>query len=185
MRETTAADDDEASAHDGDAVRGVDELFSEVYARLKAMARRRGPARGATLDTTALVHELYLRMQQGGDLRFDAPAQFFAYAARALRHLLANRARDRLRLRAGGAWVRVTLDAHDERLAVENAHEALSLEDSLQALEQRNARAARVVELRYFAGLPVERIAGLLGVDRRTVHRDWRFARAFLHARLG
>ncbi len=163
---------------------GVDALFEAVYARLKAMASRRTPAHGGTLDTTALVHELYLRMPRGDDLRFEAPAQFFGYAARAMRHLLANRARDRMRLRAGGDWVRVTLDAHDERLAIENAGEALALEESLQALEQDHARAARVVELRYFAGLPVEQVAELLGVDRRTVHRDWRFARAFLGSRL-
>ncbi len=164
---------------------GVDALFTEVYARLKAMASRRATPRGSTLDTTALVHELYLRMQRDDGLRFEAPAQFFGYAAQAMRHLLANRARDRLRMRAGGDWARVTLDAQDERLAVETAHDALSLEESLQALEQGHARAARVIELRYFAGLPVERIAELLEVDRRTVHRDWRFARAFLNERLG
>ncbi|HUD41669.1 MAG TPA: ECF-type sigma factor [Dokdonella sp.] len=169
----------------GDGARGVDELFTEVYARLKAMASRKAAAGGATLDTTALVHELYLRMQHGDDLRFDAPAQFFGYAARAMRHLLANRARDRLRLRAGGAWARVTLDTHDEQLAVDSANEVLALEESLQALEHSHARAARVIELRYFAGLPVERVAELLEVDRRTVHRDWRFARAFLNERLG
>lgn len=182
----TAADavDVQAAQVGGDGARGVDELFTEVYARLKAMASRKC-ARGGTLDTTALVHELYLRMQHGDDLRFEAPAQFFGYAARAMRHLLANRARDRLRLRAGGAWARVTLDAQDEQLAIESANEALSLEESLQALERRNARAARVIELRYFAGLPVEQVALMLDVDRRTVHRDWRFARAFLNARLG
>ncbi len=174
----------QAAAAAGSGARGVDELFTEVYARLKAMASRKAAARGATLDTTALVHELYLRMQHAGDLRFEAPAQFFGYAAHAMRHLLANRARDRLRLRAGGDWARVTLDAHDERLAVDHASEALTLEESLQALEQRNARAAKVIELRYFAGLPVEQVADVLGVDRRTVHRDWRFARAFLNARL-
>ena len=168
-----------------DGTRGVDDLFTEVYARLKAMARRRAGPRGATLDTTALVHELYLRMQHGDDLRFEAPAQFFGYAARAMRHLLANRARDHLRLRAGGAWVRVTFDAHDERLAIESAHDALSLEESLQALERSHPSAARVIELRYFTGLPVEQVAALLDIDRRTVHRDWRFARAFLNARLG
>jgi RNA polymerase sigma factor (TIGR02999 family) len=169
----------------GDAARGVDALFTEVYARLKAMASRRVGTHGATLDTTALVHELYLRMQNVDGLRFEAPAQFFGYAALAMRHLLANRARDRLRLRAGGDWARVTLDAHDEQLAVESAHDALALEESLQALEQSHARAARVIELRYFAGLPVEQVAELLAVDRRTVNRDWRFARAFLNTRLG
>jgi RNA polymerase sigma factor (TIGR02999 family) len=182
----TSADATAAAAHAaGTGARGVDELFTEVYARLKAMASRRASIAGATLETTALVHELYLRMQRGGELRFEAPAQFFGYAARAMRHLLANRARDRLRQRAGGAWVRVTLDAQDERLAIENANEALALEESLQALEQSHARAAHVIELRYFAGLPVEQVADLLGIDRRTVHRDWRFARAFLNDRLG
>lgn len=183
----TAADAAGAQAKHaaGGGARGVDELFTEVYARLKAMASRRASAPGATLETTALVHELYLRMQRGDGLRFEAPAQFFGYAASALRHLLVNRARDRLRLRAGGAWARVTLDAQDEQLAIENANEALALEESLQALEQSHARAARVIELRYFAGLPVEQVAELLGVDRRTVHRDWRFARAFLNERLG
>lgn len=177
--------DAQAAQAAGDGARDVDSLFTEVYARLKAMVSRKAAACGATLDTTALVHELYLRMQHGDDLRFEAPAQFFSYAARALRHLLANRARDRLRLRAGGAWARVTLDVHDEQLAIESANEALSLEESLQALERRHARAARVIELRYFAGLPVEEVAEVLAVDRRTVHRDWRFARAFLNARLG
>ena len=163
---------------------GVDELFSTVYARLKAMASRRSAERGATLDTTALVHELYLRMHRGEEMRFEAQAQFFTYAARAMRHLIINRARDRLRLRAGGDLARVTLDVHDERLAIENSGEALALEESLQALEQSHPRAAQVVELRYFAGLPVEKIAELLDIDRRTVNRDWRFARAFLNTRL-
>lgn len=182
----TAADTADAQGEPAaGGARGVDELFTEVYARLKAMASRKAAVRGATLDTTALVHELYLRMQHGDGLRFQAPAQFFGYAARAMRHLLANRARDRLRLRAGGAWARVTLDAHDDQLAVESANEALALEEALQALECSHARAARMIELRYFAGLPVERVAELLEVDRRTVHRDWRFARAFLNERLG
>ena len=82
----------------------IDELFDAVYDRLKAMASRQ-LARGApgTLDTTALVHELYLRLDRERDLAFAHPAQFFAYAARAMRHLLADRARARLRFKAGGA----------------------------------------------------------------------------------
>lgn len=90
----------------------TDALFTEVYERLKAMASRRlaGQRRNGTLDTTELVHELYLRMGDRPSLRFQEPTQFFAYAAHAMRHLLINRARDRLRLRAGGQWNRVTLD---------------------------------------------------------------------------
>lgn len=163
----------------------TDALFTEVYQRLKAMASRRlSTASGHTLDTTALVHELYLRIGDNAALNFSAPGQFFAYAARAMRHLLTDRARDRLRLRAGGSWVGVTLDGEDQRLAIDSAEEALALEEALGKLAQTDERAARVVELRYFAGLSLEQTAEALGVARRTVDRDWEFARAFLHAEL-
>jgi len=164
----------------------ADAMFAAVYDRLKAMASRRlaGHQRH-TLDTTALVHELYLRIGDDPALKFAAHAQFFAYAARAMRHLLSDRARDRLRLRAGGGWESVTLDGEDLRLAIDSAEEALALEDAVAALERTNARAAQVVVLRYFAGLSLEQTAEVLGFARVTVDRDWRFARAFLHARLG
>jgi RNA polymerase sigma factor (TIGR02999 family) len=163
---------------------GVDALFEQVYDRLKAMASRQGSVQGATQQTTALVHELYLRMQRGRSLDFETSAQFFAYAARAMRHMLRDRARDRLRLRAGGDWDRQTLDPDDVRLVVDTADEALAMDEALVALESVSARAAQVVELRYFAGLTTEQAADALGLNRRTVHRDWDFARAFLNARL-
>lgn len=164
----------------------TDVLFVEVYARLKTMASRQlaGQRRNATLDTTELVHELYLRMGQRQELRFQEPAQFFTYAARAMRHLLINRARDRLRLRAGGQWLRITLDDDDLKLAFDTAEQALALDAALDALEQTDARAAKVVELRYFAGLSLEQVAETFGLARRTIDRDWRFARAFIKARL-
>ncbi len=174
-----AVEADPASATD------VDALFAQVYDRLKAMAGRQRRAGGATLQTTALVHELYLRLQRGRELSFQSPAQFFAYAARAMRHLVRDRARDRLRLRAGGDWESVTLDSHDASLAIDSAEEALALEEALAALEQSSPRAAQIVELRYFAGLSMEQMSDILDLNRRTIHRDWRFARAFLHARLG
>ncbi|HMM68303.1 MAG TPA: ECF-type sigma factor [Dokdonella sp.] len=161
-----------------------DVLFATVYKRLKAMASRQLARRaGDTLDTTALVHEMYLRVGKR-DPRFDREEQFFAYAARAMRHLLADRARDRLRLRAGGAWTSITLNGDDARLSIDNAEQALQLEDALTRLEQHDPRAARIVELRYFAGLSLEQVADALGLGRRTVVRDWRFARAFLHEKL-
>jgi RNA polymerase sigma factor (sigma-70 family) len=89
-----------------------------------------------------------------------------------------------LRLRAGGQWNRVTLDDRNAQLAIETAEQALALDVALDALEQADARAARVVELRYFAGLSLEQVAGTLGLARRTIDRDWRFARAFIKARL-
>jgi RNA polymerase sigma factor (sigma-70 family) len=87
-------------------------------------------------------------------------------------------------LRAGGQWNRVTLDERDARLAIETAEQALALDAALDALERADARAARVVELRYFAGLSLEQAAETLGLARRTIDRDWRFARAFIKARL-
>lgn len=163
----------------------ADALFAAVYARLKAMASRQlaGNRRDATLDTTELVHELYLRMGQRS-LQFQEPAQFFSYAARAMRHLLINRARDRLRLRAGGQWNRITLDDRNLQLALDTAEQALALDAALTLLEQADARAARVVELRYFAGLSLEQVGETLGLARRTIDRDWRFARAFIKARM-
>ena len=165
---------------------GADEMFVAVYGRLKAMAGRQ-LSRGArnTLDTTAVVHELYLRMSANRELRFEQPMQFFAYAARAMRHLLLDRARDRKRLHAGGGWHATTLDGDDARLALESAEEALALETALEALAATDPRAAQVVELRYFAGLSLEQVAELLALGRRTVDRDWQYARAFLHAALG
>src|SRR5512140_34759 len=89
------------------AEHAADPLFAEVYARLKAMAGRQlQQHQRDTLDTTALVHELYLRLSAHPELEFEHPSQFFAYAARAMRNLLINRARDRLSLRAGGEWAR-------------------------------------------------------------------------------
>jgi len=165
---------------------GTDALFTEVYTRLKAMAGRQLASRDrGTLDTTALVHELYLRISANPHLAFEQPAQFFAYAAQAMRHLLLDRARHRLRQRAAGAWARVTLDGEDLRLAIDSAEEALALDAALVELAGVDARAAHVVELRYFAGLTLEQVASTLGVARCTVDRDWRFARAFLHDQLG
>jgi RNA polymerase sigma factor (TIGR02999 family) len=163
----------------------LDDVFGVVYERLKGLASRqlaRG-ARGGTLDTTALVHELYLRVNTGRELAFEHPEQFFAYAARAMRHLLADRARDRMRQKAGGDWIKITLTGMDSlQPAIESAEQALAIEEALSRLEREDPRAARVVELRWFAGLDPEQVAGVLQVTRRTADRDWRYARAFLHA---
>lgn len=164
----------------------LDELFDAVYERLKKLARHQlGRDARATLDTTGLVHELYLRVCDRHELAFEQPAQFFAYASRAMRHLLTDRARAHLRQKAGGDWVRTTLTPGvDARVSVASAEQAIALDEALTRLQQTDARAARVAELRYFAGLPPEQVAQLLGLTRRTIDRDWRFARAFLHTAL-
>lgn len=175
--EISANTDDHAG--DGPA---AEVSFEVVYERLKAMAHRQlsGGSRG-TLDTTALVHELYLRMDGGNMLRFEHQAQFFAYAARAMRHLLINRARDRMRQKAGGEWARISFASVDEAaLTIASSEQALALEEALGQLEASDSRAEQVFELRYFAGLSADQIAELLGQTRRTTDRDWRYARAFL-----
>jgi RNA polymerase sigma factor (TIGR02999 family) len=164
---------------------GTDELFAAVYDRLKTMvAKRRGASAGDTLDTTGVVHELYLRLQSGGELSFEHPSQFFAYAARALRHLLVDRARHRLSERAGGQWAQITLTASDERLVLDSANEVIALDLALDRLAAVDARAARVVELVYFAGVSLHDAGDLLGTSRRTADRDWAFAREFLRSEL-
>lgn len=156
-------------------------LFASLYDDLRRIARRqRGP--GDTLNTTALVHELYLRLAEGDTPAFAERKQFFVYAARAMRHLLVDRARQRLRGKAGGRHVHVGLDAAAVDAVSIDAREALELDDALRRLESEDPRAAQVVELHYFGGLELERIAELLGVVRRTVDRDLRYARAYLKA---
>lgn len=159
----------------------ADALFVEVYDRLKTMASRElARSDGATLNTTALVHELYMKVCTGNELTFSEPAQFFSYAAQAMRHILVDRARLRLRIKRGSGVAPVELDGNDV-IADATAEHALEIDEALKKLEHDDPRAAQLVTLHYFAGLPLNRIAELLGVTERTLSRDWRFARAFLH----
>lgn len=163
-----------------------DALFTEVYARLKAMAHRElGRGAGATVGTTELVHELYLKIGNDPQRRFAEPAQFFCYAARAMRHILVDRARHRMRFKAGGDQHRLALTDPAVDVVVLEPALALMLDQALDALAREQPRAAQVVELHWFAGLGLEQVAQLLGVVRRTVDRDWRYARAFLLSQVG
>lgn len=163
----------------------LDHLFGKVYDELRKLARwQRTPMDGHTLDTTALVHELYLQMNRG-DVAFGHTKQFYAYASRAMRHLLVDRARARTREKHGGDLRRTELrDTLPGHVAID-PQMALELDQAIRRLEADDPRAARVVELHYFAGVPLEGIADLLEVSARTVHRDWQYARAFLGAQLG
>jgi len=160
----------------------VNALFDLVYDRLKAMAGRQRERGGspATLCTTELVHELYLRMGKGGEKTFSDPAQFFAYSARAMRHILVDAAARRLQLKLGGDQRRVTMGDPLVGSVEIDPQQALQLDASLRALEHEDVRAAQVVELHYFAGLSMEQVAEVLSLSRRTVDRDWQYARAFL-----
>jgi RNA polymerase sigma factor (TIGR02999 family) len=159
----------------------ADALFVEVYDRLKSMASRElARSDNATLNTTALVHELYVKVCAGHELTFSDPGQFFSYAAQAMRHILVDRARQRLRVKRGGGAELLDLDSHDAA-ADATAEHAIELDEALRKLERDDPRSAQLVALHYFAGLPLARIAEILGVTERTLGRDWRFARAFLH----
>lgn len=153
--------------------------FEAAYERLKSMAHRElNRGQPGTINTTELVHELYLRL--GDELAFGAPDQFFAYAARAIRHILVDRARHRVSLKAGGDKKVVSLTDPAMNAVAADPELALMLDRALDELAVAHPRAAQVVELHYFAGLGLEQVAELLGVVRRTVDRDWRQARAYL-----
>jgi RNA polymerase sigma factor (TIGR02999 family) len=164
---------------------GTDDVYVAVYERLKVIAKRElKRSSGNTLNTTALVHELYLKMSGGRDLRFEEPVQFFIYAAKGMRHILLDRAKRRQRVKYGGDSAHVDLDHGAVETVSIDAQNALQFDAALRDLEKQDARAARVVELHYFAGLTLANIARLLAIASRTVDRDWRYARAFLHSRL-
>ena len=164
--------------------RPLDLLFGDYYQELRRLAhRQRMPGDGATLDTTALVHELYLQMSRN-QLDFEQTRQFYSYAARAMRHLLVDRARERMRMKHGGDMRRT--EYSDTRVG--NVHvdpaQALELDDALRRLELDDKRAADIVELHYFAGQDLSQTADLLGISRRTADRDWQSARAYLQMQL-
>lgn len=160
-----------------------DSAFEEVYGRLKRVASRQiARDHAVTLNTTELVHEFYERLTRQEVMAMGGPRNFFGYAANAMRNILIDRARHRMTQKSGGEWIRVTAAHHEEAAANELAAEVLALDGALDALAMEDERAAKVVELRYFAGLSMEQIADVMGLTRRTVTRDWSFARAFLAA---
>jgi RNA polymerase sigma factor (TIGR02999 family) len=169
----------------GEAGEVMDRLFPVVYEELRAMARGhvRIEAESPTLNATALVHEAYLKLvdQQWESVR--GRGYFFAAASRAMRQVLVDHARRRLRRKRGGGERPLSFEEGDA--AVDSlAADLVGLNAALEQLTAIEPRAARVVECRYFAGLSVEETAGALGVSTRTVKRDWILARAWLHRRL-
>lgn len=160
-------------------------LLPLVYDELRRMARGRlRLERGDfTLSTTELVHEAWLRLGDRDEVARRGRAYFFAAAARAMRRIVVDHARRRRRVKRGGGRVAVTLD---DDLAVTDAGsvDLLELEEALQKLALVAPRPAQVVECRFFGGLNADDTAQALGVTSRTVHRDWAFARAWLHDHL-
>jgi RNA polymerase sigma factor (TIGR02999 family) len=169
------------SSGDNDAVAN---LFQIVYEELRAKARSQlAGSAPQTLGATALVHEAYLKLTAGDAPEWNDRAHFYGVAAKAMRHIVIDHARARNAHRRGGGLARVDMDIAEISLS-DSSHALLSLDAALDALEERNTRLARLVELRFFAGLSVAESAQAMSVSERTIKRDWRLARAFIHTEL-
>jgi RNA polymerase sigma factor (TIGR02999 family) len=157
-------------------------LAPRLYAELKVLAHAhlRREREGHTLGTTALVHEAWLRLRASEAPPPEDAARFFAMAATAMRRVLVDHARRLRSAKRGGGDATASLDAVDPMLSDKEADELLALDDALGRFAHRNPRAARGVELRFFAGLTEAEAAQALGVSPKTVRRDWLAARAWL-----
>jgi RNA polymerase sigma factor (TIGR02999 family) len=166
-----------------------DALFAHVYDELVVLARRQRVrwTGDDTLDTRALVHEAYLKLVDGERIGAEGRAHFFALAAKAMRHILSNYARDRRRLKRGGASPHValddapTLEGPASDLVADHADTLVALDEALARFESVSPRQARVVECRFYGQMSVEETAAALDVSPATVKRDWTLAQAWLH----
>jgi RNA polymerase sigma factor (TIGR02999 family) len=180
-----------AALRDG-APAAMDQLIPLIYTELRRMAHWRlgGEPTGHTLTTTAVVHETYLRLAKQTHMQCVDRDQFFAVAARAMRHILVDYARRHRAARRGGAHRRmIALDALEvasapEIMVAEQADSLVALDEALARLAVMNERLARVVECRFFGGLTEGETAASLGISQRTVAREWALARAWLNREL-
>ncbi len=174
-----------AAARRGDES-AVERLFPVVYAQLRYTASRelRRWHPGLTLNTTALVHEAYIKLIGRSKLEVNDRNHFFALSARAMRQIVVDHVRNRRAKKRGGDEKPLSL--HESRLGSDGrAVDVLALNRALEALAARSERLGKLVELRFFGGFTFEESADILGLSRRTAHRDWRKARAFLYSELG
>jgi RNA polymerase sigma factor (TIGR02999 family) len=160
----------------------MDELFNVVYAELKALGKsqRARWAGDYTLNTTALVHEAYLKLVDQSGASYADRSHFLAVATRAMRHILVNYAERRKAGKRGGGQSHVDLEATNP-VSPEVADDVVALHDALGRLESVSERQARVVETRFFGGFNIEETAALPNVSSATVKRDWALASAWLH----
>lgn len=167
-------------AREGDDA-AFDRLFEAVYQQLRAIAhhRRERWYLDDTLNTTALVHEVYLKLVGQKTVHWRDRSHFFAAASRAMRHILINYAERRRAAKRGGDQSPEPLH-HNPVADDDTASELIALDQALRRLERWEPRQARVVECRFFAGLPVPETAEVVGVSEATVKRDWALARAYL-----
>jgi RNA polymerase sigma factor (TIGR02999 family) len=163
-----------------------DALFSVAYPELErlARARLRDGGRNTLLDTSALVHESYLRFLRAGELRAEDRRAFFGYASQVMRSVIVNSVRDRIAQKRGGDNRPLTLSTSLGAPVPTGEEAILEVHDALEALEKADPRLAWVAQMRYFGGYSEKEIADTLDVNERTVQRDWEKARLILAAAL-
>jgi len=163
----------------------LDKLMPIVYEELRRQAARylRKERPGHTLQTTALIHEAYVRLVDQRAVQWQNRAHFFGIAAQLMRRILVDHARTKKRVKRGGSDVRVSIN--DANVAVKGQDlDVVALDEALQRLAEIDEQQSRVVELRFFSGLTVEETAAVMGISKATVKRDWSMAKAWLHREL-
>lgn len=174
-------DDDSTGPQDPEA----DKLLAALYGELREVARRRLSRLppGQTLSATALVHEAWLRIEKGPTLDWTDRDQFFAIAGTLMRNVLVDRAREKSALKRGGDRERVDLGTR-EMMEASRSDDLGAVHEILERLESEDPRSARLVVLRFFAGMTIQEAAEALEISERTARRDWSFAKAWLHREL-
>ena len=160
-----------------------DKLMPLVYEELRRQASRylRKERSNHTLQTTALIHEAYLKLIDQKNVEWQNRAHFFAIAAQAMRRILVDYARERKREKRGGAAENLPLDEAFAIVSREKSVDLVALDEALNKLAKFDERQAKVVELRYFSGLSIDEAAEVLNVSNVTIRRDWNMAKAWLH----
>ena len=165
----------------------TEQLLPAVYHELRRLAANRMAQErpGQTLQATALVHEAYLRLVGGnGTPQWESRCHFFAAAAEAMRRILIDQARSKQAEKRGGQWQRCDFASANEVAETERSVDLLAMDEALQRLEELDPRKAKLVKLRFFAGLTLPEAAEVLDISSATADRDWAYARAWLHAEL-
>jgi RNA polymerase sigma factor (TIGR02999 family) len=161
----------------------AEKLLPLVYDELRKLAavRLAGEKPGQTLQATALVHEAYVKLVNGQESQqWNSRGHFFGAAAEAMRRILVDNARRKMALKQGGDWQRTKAD-FERMSAPETSEEVLAIDEALAKLSRQKPAVAKLVELRYFAGLSLEDAASVLQLSARTAHRYWAYAKAWLH----
>lgn len=164
--------------------RAADQLMTELYGEFRSLARRyldREPS-GHTLQPTALVNEVYLKLVDQTQVDWKGRTHFFAIGAQVMRRVLVDHARRKGRLKRGGDLRRAEVDV--SLISARSAADVLAVHEAIEDLEQLDPRQARIVELRFFGGLSVAEVAEVLGLSRRTIEAEWTMIRAWLRRRL-